>query len=729
MGKRGKWARRDESEIMSDCCHHQTTKSPKPLEARGFTEASLYTCPMHPEILGDHPGDCPKCGMALEALIPTGDDAESGEWARRFWWSVALGMPVVFLAMAPMLGLSVLAGTWVGWAEFLLSIPVVFWCGADVWAKGWRSFFSRNLNMFSLITLGTGVAFLYSVAVLFGGSATMPGMGGDFYFEAATMMMSLVLMGQWLESKGRAKAGAALRELLDLAPAVALLVGEAGEMDREVPVSELQLGDRLRILPGGKIPADGVVMEGESAVDESMLTGEALPVEKLVGSSVAVGTINRAGSLVIRVSRWGGETALAQIIRLVAEAQRSQAPIQQLADKVAAIFVPMVMGLSGLTFAVWMLVGPEPRWFHGLSAAVAVVMIACPCALGLATPMALMVGMGRAAGLGILVRSAAALQTLAGVNLLALDKTGTLTEGTPKLVEVRVIEGFAVEELLRLGAGAEMGSEHPLARALLLEAGVRGIPVPKATAFEAFAGGGVVAVVEGRSLVVGTAKFLAQRGISVEAVEAMSRQSGEGMVAIAVDGRAAGVFLFRDTIRRSAAKLIKELADLGVGVAMLTGDRASTAAAVARELGMKEWRAELSPADKAEQLRVWKSEGYRTAMAGDGINDAPALAVAETSIAMGGGSDIAKETAGIILLKPSLEGIIDSIKISRAILQVIRENLFFAFAYNIIGIPIAAGLLYPISGILLSPMISAAAMSLSSVSVIANSLRLRKLRL
>ena len=415
--------------------------------------------------------------------------------------------------------------------------------------------------------------------------------------------------------------------------------------------------------------------------------------------------------------------------RLVAEAQRSQAPIQQLADKVAAIFVPMVMGLSGLTFAVWMLVGPEPRWFHGLSAAVAVVMIACPCALGLATPMALMVGMGRAAGLGILVRSAAALQTLAGVNLLALDKTGTLTEGTPKLVEVRVIEGFAVEELLRLGAGAEMGSEHPLARALLLEAGVRGIPVPKATAFEAFAGGGVVAVVEGRSLVVGTAKFLAQRGISVEAVEAMSRQSGEGMVAIAVDGRAAGVFLFRDTIRRSAAKLIKELADLGVGVAMLTGDRASTAAAVARELGMKEWRAELSPADKAEQLRVWKSEGYRTAMAGDGINDAPALAVAETSIAMGGGSDIAKETAGIILLKPSLEGIIDSIKISRAILQVIRENLFFAFAYNIIGIPIAAGLLYPISGILLSPMISAAAMSLSSVSVIANSLRLRKLRL
>ena len=651
-------------------------------------------------------------------LIPKGDDVECGQWAGRFWWSVALGLPVVFLAMAPMLGLSVLAGTWVGWAEFLLSIPVVFWCGADVWAKGWRSFFSGNLNMFSLITLGTGVAFLYSVAVLFGGSATMPGMGGDFYFEAATMMMSLVLMGQWLESKGRAKAGAALRELLDLAPAVALLVGEAGEMDREVPVSELQVGDRLRILPGGKIPADGVVMEGESAVDESMLTGEALPVEKLVGSSVAVGTINRAGSLVIRVSRWGGETALAQIIRLVAEAQRSQAPIQQLADKVAAIFVPMVMGLSGLTFAVWMLVGPEPRWFHGLSAAVAVVMIACPCALGLATPMALMVGMGRAA-----------LQTLAGVNLLALDKTGTLTEGTPKLVEVRVIEGFAVEELLRLGAGAEMGSEHPLARALLLEAGVRGIPVPKATAFEAFAGGGVVAVVEGRSLVVGTAKFLAQRGISVEAVEAMSRQSGEGMVAIAVDGRAVGVFLFRDTIRRSAAKLIKELADLGVGVAMLTGDRASTAAAVARELGMKEWRAELSPADKAEQLRVWKSEGYRTAMAGDGINDAPALAVAETSIAMGGGSDIAKETAGIILLKPSLEGIIDSIKISRAILQVIRENLFFAFAYNIIGIPIAAGLLYPISGILLSPMISAAAMSLSSVSVIANSLRLRKLRL
>ena len=713
---------------MSDCCHHHHHAAPAdPSVAK---EDSLYTCPMHPEILRDMPGDCPKCGMALEPLIPTDDDSESIKLARRFWVSVALGIPVVLLAMAPMLGVTFLEGQWTGWAECLLSLPVVFWCGASVWVKGYQSFATRNLNMFSLISLGTGVAFLYSVTILGFGRKLVPGEPvGDYYFEAATVIMALVLMGQWLESKGRAKAGTALRELLDLTPSTALLVGKAGQSDHEVPVAELLPGDLIRILPGGKIPADGEVVEGESSVNESMLTGEPLPVEKSVGTSVSAGTMNASGSLVIRVTGTGAGTALSQIISLVAQAQRSQAPIQQLADRVASIFVPIVMGISAVTFLVWMILGPEPHLFHAITAAVAVIMIACPCALGLATPMALIVGIGRAAGNGILVRSASALQNLASTNLLALDKTGTLTEGSPKVVSIRTLDGFTKEQLLTFAAGAEIGSEHPLARALLLHAQEQGIQIPKASSFESFPGGGISAVVDGHNLIIGTPKFLSARGVSTEMLEEIHLESGEGLVAIAVEGIAAGVFLFRDTIRSSAGKLISELKHLGVRVAMLTGDRASTASSVAKELGIDECHAELSPSGKADQFMAWKSEGYRTAMAGDGINDAPALAVADTAIAMGAGSDIAKETAGIILLKPSLEGIVSSIQLSRAILKVIRENLFFAFAYNILGIPIAAGVLYPVFGILLSPMISAAAMSLSSVSVIANSLRLRGVKI
>jgi len=713
---------------MSDCCHHHHHAAPAdPSVAK---EDSLYTCPMHPEILRDMPGDCPKCGMALEPLIPTDVDSESIKLARRFWVSVALGIPVVLLAMAPMLGVTFLEGQWTGWAECLLSLPVVFWCGASVWVKGYQSFATRNLNMFSLISLGTGVAFLYSVTILGFGRKLVPGEPvGDYYFEAATVIMALVLMGQWLESKGRAKAGTALRELLDLTPSTALLVGKAGQSDHEVPVAELLPGDLIRILPGGKIPADGEVVEGESSVNESMLTGEPLPVEKSVGTSVSAGTMNASGSLVIRVTGTGAGTALSQIISLVAQAQRSQAPIQQLADRVASIFVPIVMGISAVTFLVWMILGPEPHLFHAITAAVAVIMIACPCALGLATPMALIVGIGRAAGNGILVRSASALQNLASTNLLALDKTGTLTEGSPKVVSIRTLDGFTKEQLLTFAAGAEIGSEHPLARALLLHAQEQGIQIPKASSFESFPGGGISAVVDGHNLIIGTPKFLSARGVSTEMLEEIHLESGEGLVAIAVEGIAAGVFLFRDTIRSSAGKLISELKHLGVRVAMLTGDRASTASSVAKELGIDECHAELSPSGKADQFMAWKSEGYHTAMAGDGINDAPALAVADTAIAMGAGSDIAKETAGIILLKPSLEGIVSSIQLSRAILKVIRENLFFAFAYNILGIPIAAGVLYPVFGILLSPMISAAAMSLSSVSVIANSLRLRGVKI
>ncbi len=711
---------------MSDCCHHHPKKaSSLPTEAE---KGTLYTCPMHPEILREGPGDCPKCGMALEPLIPTGtEDQETALLAKKFWLSVILGTPVLLLAMAPMLGASFLPPLWSGWLEGLLSLPVLFWCGAPIWSKGYRSFADRNLNMFSLITLGTAAAFLDSVVVLLqnaGGHQPSPSQG--LYFEAATAIMVLVLLGQWLEARGRARTGAALRELLDLTPATARLVQE-GRDDREIPVAELHSGNLVRILPGDKIPADGTLIEGWSSVDESMLTGESLSAEKTPGSPLSAGTLNRGGSFIMKLTRVGSETALAQIIHLVAQAQRSQAPIQQLADRVAAIFVPMVLGISAVTFASWMLLGQS--WTHALGTSVSVLMIACPCTLGLATPMALAVGIGRAARHGILVRSAVALQNLASTTLLALDKTGTLTEGTPRILSLHPLGEVTEEELLTLTAAAELGSEHPLAQAVLESAKSRHLNLPKATDFTAHPGGGISATVEEHSLLVGSIRFLREQGVPVEPLEQLVVSEGAGVIAMAMNGVAAGAFLLSDTIRPSAKSLLHNLKALGVQVAMLTGDRESVARSVAEELGITLWRAELSPAQKGEQLALWKKEGYRTAMAGDGMNDAPALALADASIAMGAGSDIAKETAGIILLKPSLEGIVESLLLSRAILRTIRQNLFFAFAYNIIGIPIAAGLLYPWFGILLSPMLAAAAMSLSSVSVIANSLRIRRMSL
>ena len=708
---------------MSTCCHHHGKDRAVAAPAR---EGMPYTCPMHPEILTREPGDCPKCGMPLEPLLPHGaEELETSRVARRFVISAVLGLPVFLLAMAPMVGVHLVASGTSAWIQLLLSLPVVFWCGWPIWVKGARSFASRNLNMFSLITLGTGAAFLQSLAALLAGGSRDHHADG-FYFEAATVIIVLVLLGQWLEARGRSRAGSALRELLELTPATALLLEAGG--DRSIPVADLRSGDRIRILPGEKIPADGVVQEGWSSLDESMLTGEPLPVEKGSGSLVSAGTLNTSGSFIMSVGRTGAETSLSQIIHLVAQAQRSQAPIQQLADRVAAIFVPIVLGIALVTFVAWMIFGSEPRLFHALTAAVSVLMIACPCALGLATPMAVTVGVGRAARHGILVRSASALQNLASINLLALDKTGTLTEGAPKVVAIRTVGSVTKEQLLRLGAAAEMGSEHPLARALLIHAKENGVQIPKASAFEAFPGGGISARVDETNLLLGTPRFLSERGVATAELDAIALQPGEGLVAMAIEGAPAGIFLFRDTIRPSAGKLIAELGGLGIRVAMLTGDRKSTAEAVAKELGITECHAELSPSGKAGQFTMWKANGYRTAMAGDGINDAPALAAADTAIAMGAGSDIAKETAGIILLKPSLEGIVSSIQLSRAILKIIRENLFFAFAYNILGIPIAAGILYPFFGILLSPMIAAAAMSLSSVSVIANSLRLRRVR-
>ena len=708
---------------MSDCCHHHHATQGERHEPKSGPEGSLYTCPMHPEILVREPGDCPKCGMPLEPLLPdTGEDRESSLLVRRLLLSVILGVPVFTLAMAPMLGLHPMTKNFSVWAQFLLSLPVIFWCGWPIWVKGFRSFATFNLNMFSLITLGTGAAFLQSMAALFlthGGESH----GGGLYFEAATVIIVLVLLGQWLESRGRARAGSALRELLDLTPATALLVEAGG--DRSVPVTDLRIGDLVRILPGEKLPADGEVIEGWSSLDESMLTGEPLPVEKSKGSTVSAGTLNTSGSFIMSVGRIGAETALAQVIHLVAQAQRSQAPIQQLADRVAAIFVPIVLGISIATFVAWILFGPAPGLFHALTAAVSVLMIACPCALGLATPMAVTVGIGTAARHGILVRSATALQNLAATDLLALDKTGTLTEGTPELRVVTPLGMIPEERLLALAAGAEVGSEHPLARALLSRARGRGVAVPKAESFQAHPGGGISAKVEGHNLLLGSSAFLMREGIDPSPFAAVATDPGDGVVAIAVDGIPAGIFLFRDTIRLSAGRLVETLGGMGIRVAMLTGDRESTAKAVAGKLGITECHGGLSPAGKAAQLALWQKEGRHTAMAGDGVNDAPALAAADASIAMGAGSDIAKETAGIILLRPSLEGIVSSILLSRAILRTIRQNLFFAFAYNVLGIPIAAGVLYPFFGILLSPMIAAAAMSLSSVSVIANSLRLK----
>lgn len=703
---------------MSDCCHHHHKKEDStPVIA---PEGTPYTCPMHPEVLSDGPGDCPKCGMPLEPLIPEGgDDHEAALLGRRTLVALLLSLPLILVAMAPMAGLHLLPEAISGWAELILSLPVLFWSGVPIWAKGAASFVRRSLNMFSLIVLGTGAAFAQSIAVLLQGHGSHA-----LYFEAAATIMTLVLLGQWLEARGRARAGSALRELLDLTPPKALLVTPEG--DREIPVSELHPGDLVRILPGGKIPADGTVAEGWSSIDESMLSGEPLPVEKQAGSRVSAGTLNRQGSFLLRVMKSGSDTLLSGIIATVARAQRSQAPVQQLADRVAAVFVPVILGIAAVTLLFWIALGGA--WTMGLSSAVSVLLIACPCALGLATPMALTVGIGRAARHGILVRDAASLQNLSSANLLALDKTGTLTEGRPVLDGILPLAPFFGNDLLALTAAAERGSEHPVARAILDAAKERGLSVDMAEGFTAWPGGGISAKVVDRELLAGSISYLKERDIPTDSLSSLATNSSSGLVAVAVDGKPAGLLSIRDSIRPDARALVSELTALGVTPAMLTGDRESAARSVAEELGITLWKSGCSPQGKAEQLTSWNQDGWRTAMAGDGINDAPALAVASASIAMGAGSDIAKETAGIILLRPSLMGIVISVRLSRAILRTIRQNLFFAFAYNLLGVPIAAGLLYPWTGWTLNPMIAAAAMSLSSVSVIANSLRLRRMR-
>jgi Cu+-exporting ATPase len=700
---------------------------------------TIYTCPMHPQIRQVGPGSCPICGMALEPLEPTaetGPNPELADMTRRLWIGLALAIPVVLLEMGShLLDLHVVPPATSNWIQLVLATPVVLWSGWPFFVRGWQSLVTRNLNMFTLIAMGTGVAWLYSVV-----ATVAPGifpnafrMGGAVavYFEAAAVITVLVLVGQVLELRAREQTSGAIRALLDLAPKTARRVRADGS-DEEVALDAVAVGDRLRVRPGEKVPVDGVLVEGRSSLDESMVTGESMPVTKDAGAKVIGGTLNQTGSFVMRADKVGRDTMLAQIVQMVAKAQRSRAPIQRLADQVAGWFVPTVILVAVLAFIAWAVYGPEPRFAFGLVAAVSVLIIACPCALGLATPMSIMVGVGRGAQAGVLIKNAEALERMEKVDTLVVDKTGTLTEGKPKVVAVVPAPGFAEKDVLRLAAGVERASEHPLARAIVDAAGERSIAVPEASGFEAPTGKGVTATVEGRRIVIGNAKMFADSGISIAALDAEAeRLRGDGATAVfvAIDGKAAGVIAIADPVKPTTSEALHALADEGVRVVMLTGDNKTTAQAVARRLGIAEVEAEVLPDRKSAVIEKLRAEGRVVAMAGDGVNDAPALAAADVGIAMGTGTDVAIESAGVTLLGGDLTGIVRARRLSAATMSNIRQNLFFAFIYNAAGIPIAAGVLYPAFGILLSPIIAAAAMSLSSVSVVANALRLRSVRL
>jgi Cu+-exporting ATPase len=704
-----------------------------------------WTCPMHPEVVRSGPGSCPICGMALEPRTITletleDENPELRDMSRRFYASAALTAPILAFMVSEMLPakpLQGLLGAGAVWIQFLLATPVVLWGGYPFFERGYRSLVNKSLNMFTLIALGTGAAYAYSVAAtLFPGwfpdSFRDPHTGAiAVYFEPAAVIVTLVLLGQVLELRARSETGSALRALLSLAPSTARLVrGDGSEED--VPLERVVVSDRLRVRPGEKVPVDGVVEEGESAVDESMLTGEPIPVEKTPGSRVVSGTVNGTGSFVMRAERVGSDTLLASIVKLVAEAQRSRAPIQRLADRVSAWFVPAVIAVALATALVWGLAGPEPRLAHALVNAVAVLIIACPCALGLATPMSVMVATGRGATAGVLVRSAAAIEVLEKVRVLVFDKTGTLTEGEPRLSRVEPLDGFEADDLLGLAAGLERGSEHPLARAIVEGAEARGLPLAAPADFKSITGKGVVATVNGRKAAVGNARFFADLGIDagplVGKAEAL-RAEGETAVFVSIDGKPAGVLSVSDPIRPTTPEAIRLLHGEGLRLTMLTGDNRVTAQAVARSLGIDRVEAEVLPQDKAAHVERLQAEGLPVAMAGDGVNDAPALARADVGIAMGTGTDVAIESADVVLVKGDLRGIVRARRLSRATMRNIRQNLFFAFVYNTLGVPLAAGVLYPFFGLLLSPMIASAAMTVSSVSVIANALRLRKLPL
>ncbi len=714
----------------------------EPAEVSGPTTRTEYTCPMHPEIVQTEPGNCPICGMALEPRTVTVEEAnpELVDMTRRFWQSVILGAPIFALMISEMLPNQPLQHLFSGrvlvWFQFVLATPVVFWAGWPLFERAWSSIVTRHLNMFTLIGLGTGAAYLYSVA-----ATLAPGMfpdsflvhGGELgvYFEPAVAIIALVLLGQVLELRARSRTSSALKALLGLAPKTARVV-RGGGREEDIPLEQVQVGDQLRVRPGEKIPVDGVVLEGASAVDESMVTGESIPVEKQPGQKVVGATVNGTGSFVMRAERVGRETLLAQIVRMVSEAQRTRAPIQRLVDVVAAYFVPIVILVAAITFAVWALYGPEPRMAYALLNAVAVLIIACPCALGLATPMSIMVGTGRGATAGVLIRNAEALETLAKVDVLVVDKTGTLTEGKPRLITVGPLPDFSEAELLRLTAGLEQNSEHPLASAIVSGARDKRILLSKVEDFRSLTGKGITGMIEGRTVAIGTVLLLNELGIDTKPLLAKAeplRQEGQTVMFAAIDGKPAGLLGVADPVKATTPEAIDLLHREGLRLVMLTGDNRTTAEAVARRLQIDEVQADVLPEQKAAVIKRFQAEGHVVAMAGDGINDAPALAQAQVGIAMGTGTDVAMESAGVTLVKGDLRAIARARRLSHATMRNIRQNLFFAFIYNTLGVPIAAGVLYPFVGVLLSPMIASAAMTFSSVSVIANALRLRKMAL
>jgi Cu+-exporting ATPase len=721
------------TKFVADPQKYLGPRAPEPV-----VEGATYTCPMHPEIRQVGPGACPICGMALEPEIATADSGPNPELAdmtRRFWIGLMLAMPVMVLEMG---GHFAGPHNWVdptlsNYIQFAFATPVVLWAGWPFFVRGAQSLVTRNLNMFTLIGMGVGVAYVYSLIATFSPGIfpdAFRGHGGApaVYFEAASMITVLVLIGQVLELRVRAATSGAIRALLDLAPKTARRVKDDGS-DEEVSLDAVQVGDRLRVRPGDKVPVDGVVLEGHSALDESMVTGESMPVSKDKDARVIGGTLNTSGSFVMRADKVGRDTLLSRIVQMVASAQRSRAPIQRLADRVAGWFVPAVIAVALIAFAAWAMVGPEPRFSFGLVAAVSVLIIACPCALGLATPMSIMVGVGRGAQLGVLIKNAEALERMEKVDTLVVDKTGTLTEGKPKVVAVVALPGFDEAQVLRFAASVERGSEHPLAAAIVAAAAERKIELAPVRGFDSPAGKGVIGMVEGKRLALGNAKFLAELNIDTAALsDEAERLRGDGATAIflGVNGKLAGVIAIADPVKATTPEALKALVAAGIRVVMLTGDNRTTAQAVAKRLGISEVEAEVLPDQKSAVIEKLRAEGRVVAMAGDGVNDAPALAAAEVGIAMGTGSDVAIESAGVTLLKGDLTGIVKARALSAAVMSNIRQNLFFAFIYNAAGVPIAAGVLYPAFGLLLSPIIAAAAMALSSVSVVGNALRLRR---
>ena len=711
------------------------------VEAEPAVPGAIYTCPMHPEIRQEGPGSCPICGMALEPETVTAEAPPNHElidFTRRFWVGLVLTLPVFALEMGGHLANlhMFIPGQMSNWIQFALATPVVLWCGWPFFERGWTSLRTRRLNMFTLIAMGVGVAWLYSVVAVVAPTLFPPAFlkadgSAPVYFEAAAVITVLVLVGQILELRAREQTSGAIRALLDLTPKTARRIRADG-VDEDVSLDQIAVGDRLRVRPGEKIPVDGELLEGRVAVDESMVTGESMPVTKDVGDRVVAGALNKTGSFIMRADKVGADTLLAQIVQMVAQAQRSRAPIQRLADTVSGWFVPTVIAIALLAAVVWGLVGPEPRLSYALVAAVSVLIIACPCALGLATPISIMVGVGRGAHAGVLIKNAEALERFEKVDTLVLDKTGTLTEGRPSVTAILPALGFVETDILRLSASLERGSEHPLADAIVRAAKDRDIPLTEAADFDSPVGRGVRGTIEGHQVALGNTRFLGELSIDVSALEPKAealRHDGATAIFVAIDGKAAGVIGIADPIKATTPAAILALKAAGLRLVMMTGDNRTTAEAVARRLGIDEVQAEVLPQDKASVVQQLRSQGRIVAMAGDGVNDAPALAAADVGVAMGAGSDVAIESAGVTLLGGDLQGIVRARRLSRAVMGNIRQNLVFAFGYNALGIPVAAGLLYPVFGWLLSPALAALAMALSSVSVIGNALRLRAVRL